>query len=47
MLIDRDVAARLGHETVAILDAGGYTSPSGRHVSLRAVLEASRGATVE
>jgi hypothetical protein len=35
MLIDRDVAARLGRETVAILDAGGYTSPAGRHVSLR------------
>lgn len=47
MLIDRDVAATLGQETVAILDAGGYTSPSGRHVSLRAALEATRSATAE
>lgn len=31
-LMDRHIAARLGNETVAILAAGVYTGPAGRHV---------------
>lgn len=43
----RDLAAKLGHETVALLRAGGYTTESGRHVDLRGALAASRADTVE
>ncbi len=43
----RDLAAKLGHETVALLWAGGYTTGSGRHVDLRGGLAASRAKTVE
>ena len=46
-LIDRDVAARLGHETVSILRSRGYTAPSGRYVDLRPGLDTCRDATVE
>src|SRR5436190_8343668 len=45
--IDREVAARLGRETVAILSAGDYKAPSGRHVNLTAALEACVAGTVE
>jgi uncharacterized protein (TIGR02452 family) len=45
--IDRAVAARLGLEAVAILRAGGYTTPSGRHVDLRPALDACVAGTVE
>jgi uncharacterized protein (TIGR02452 family) len=45
--MDRELAATLGHETVAILRAGRYTSPSGHDVDLRAALDACRDATVE
>jgi uncharacterized protein (TIGR02452 family) len=45
--ISRELATRLGHETVGFLRAGGYRSPSGRVVDLTASLEASTGGTVE
>jgi len=45
--IDRDVAAGLGHGTVSILRAGGYTAPSGGHVDLRAALDGCVVGTVE
>lgn len=47
MLIDRDFAARLGHETVGILEAGGYTAPSAARIDLSAELDRCRQATVE
>jgi hypothetical protein len=45
--ISRELATRLGHETVGFLRAGGYRAPSGRVVDLTAALEASTGGTVE
>lgn len=45
--VPRDLAARLGQETVAILRAGGYTSGTGRQVVLREALAAARVNTVE
>lgn len=45
--IDRDLAARLGRETVEILQAGAYTAPSGRYVDLRPAVERAVTATVE
>jgi len=42
--IDRGLAARLGTQTVAILEAGGYDGPEG-HVDLRASLQAAREGT--
>src|SRR4051812_1757081 len=47
MQIDRDVAAKLGRETVAMLRAGGYTAPSGRYVDLKEALDACIAGTVE
>lgn len=47
MLTDRVFAAQLGHETLAILKAGGYTAPSGARVDLSADLDRCRQATVE
>lgn len=46
-LMDRDLAERLGRETVNILREGTYTSPSGHAVDLRAALARSVGGTVE
>ena len=37
----RETAARLGHETVAILRAGRYESPSGVPVDISAQLDAA------
>lgn len=45
--MSRDLAAKLGHETVALLRAGGYTTEAGRHVDLRAALAAARANTIE
>lgn len=45
--MDRGFATQLGRETVAILNAGHYTSPSGARVDLAAELDRSRQATVE
>src|SRR5512132_2052510 len=39
MHIDRSRAAEVGRDTVRILDEGGYRSPSGAWVDLRALLE--------
>ena len=46
-LMSRDEAARLGHETVAILRAGGYASPSGAWVDVRSAVRAACEGTVE
>jgi uncharacterized protein (TIGR02452 family) len=46
-LLPRDVAARLGRETVQILQARSYETPSGRTVDLGAVLDAAVRGTVE
>jgi uncharacterized protein (TIGR02452 family) len=46
-LMPRDRAAALGRETLELLRAGGYTTPSGRLVDLCASLEASARGTVE
>ncbi len=46
-LMDRDIAARLGHETVAILRAGAYSAPSGRSVRLQVEVAAAIEGTVE
>jgi hypothetical protein len=46
-LLPRDLCARLGHEAVAIIDAGGYVGPSGQRIELAAMLEAARRGTVE
>jgi uncharacterized protein (TIGR02452 family) len=43
----RDLAVKLGGETLALIRAGGYRSESGRHVDLRSALAASRANTVE
>ena len=47
MLIDRDFAEQLGHETVGILKAGGYTARAGTRIDLSAELDRCRHATVE
>ncbi len=41
MLMNRNRARALGHETVAILEAGQYTSPSGQTVDIRGLLRTS------
>ncbi|MBP7777880.1 MAG: TIGR02452 family protein [Acidobacteria bacterium] len=46
-LIPRELAARLGRETVEYLRAGGFSTPSGRFVDLRLGLEAATRGTVE
>jgi uncharacterized protein (TIGR02452 family) len=45
-LMQRDQAARLGAETVAICRRGEYTAPSGRNVSIRDALAKARQGTV-
>jgi uncharacterized protein (TIGR02452 family) len=45
--MDRQIAAKLGNETVSIVTAGGYTGPAGNHVDVRAAADAARDATVE
>ena len=47
MLIDIEHAKRIGRETVAILQAGNYTAPSGRTVVLDALLDECRKGTIE
>jgi uncharacterized protein (TIGR02452 family) len=47
MLVDRALAAQLGHEALTILKAGAYTAPSGARVDLSADLNRCRQATVE
>jgi uncharacterized protein (TIGR02452 family) len=42
----RDLAARYGHEAVAIGERGGYTAPSGRQVGIRAAVEKAICGTV-
>ncbi len=42
MLIDRDLAAQIGHETVQILRDGAYTAPSRRTVDLRDAIAQAR-----
>jgi uncharacterized protein (TIGR02452 family) len=46
-LLDHDVAAKLGRETVLLMRSGGYTAPSDRYVDLRAALDATRSDTIE
>jgi uncharacterized protein (TIGR02452 family) len=46
-MMERAHAARLGRETVALLSVANYRSPSGRHIELRAALDAARQGTVE
>lgn len=46
MLMERDVAARLGREAVAIVDDGGYVAPSGKRVDLRADVARAVAGTV-
>ena len=46
-LMPRDVAARLGHETLQILRVRSYQAPSGRVVDLGAGLDAAAQGTVE
>lgn len=43
----RDIAARLGHETLAILEAGAYRTPSGRRVDLQVAMATAIEGTVE
>jgi uncharacterized protein (TIGR02452 family) len=45
MHIDRERAAQLGRDTVRILDAGGYTAPSGHSVDLRVLIAHAVAAT--
>jgi uncharacterized protein (TIGR02452 family) len=42
-----DVAARLGHETIRILEAKSYRAPSGRTIDLASVFDAALEGTVE
>jgi ADP-ribosylglycohydrolase len=46
-LVPRDVASRLGHETLGILRTGRYRAPSGRQVEVLAAHRASRDRTTE
>lgn len=46
MLMERDLAARLGQETVRFLDAGAYVTPSGRCVDIRDAVDQAALATV-
>ena len=46
-LMDRDLAERLGHETVQSIRAGGYAAPSGKWVDLREAVAAARQGTIE
>ena len=46
-LMPREEAARLGHETVALLRARGYTAPSGAWVALEPGLSEARDGTIE
>lgn len=45
--IDRDLAARLGHEALEVNRRGEYTAPSGRTVSIARALDRARSGTVE
>jgi len=45
--LPRERAAAIGHETLAIVNAGEYVAPSGRQVSIAAFVDAARGGTVE
>jgi uncharacterized protein (TIGR02452 family) len=45
-MANRTTRARVACETLAILEAGGYTAPSGRDVSIRAELAAARSGSV-
>lgn len=45
--ISRDVAARLGRDTVEIADKGTYTAPSGRTVNIRSAVAKACEGTVE
>lgn len=47
MHMPRDEAARLGHETVSLLRAGGYAGSSGGFVSLESAVRLAREGTVE
>lgn len=46
-LMSREEATRLGHETVALLRARGYTAPSGAWVPLEPELSEARDGTIE
>src|SRR3954453_6643090 len=46
-LMDRDIARKVGQETLAILGSRGYTAPSGRRVDIGPMLDAARLGTVE
>jgi len=46
-LMDRDVARKVGRETLAILSSRGYSAPSGRHVDIGPMLDGARLGTVE
>lgn len=45
--MNRDLAARLGLETVEIIREGAYTAPSGQRVDLSRALESCRSGTIE
>ncbi|HUU35306.1 MAG TPA: TIGR02452 family protein [Vicinamibacterales bacterium] len=45
--ISRELAAKLGRDTVELLHAGGYENAAGHFVDLRAALDASVDGTVE
>ena len=45
-MANRTRRAQVARETLAILEAGGYTAPSGREVSIRAGLAAARSGSV-
>jgi uncharacterized protein (TIGR02452 family) len=46
MRLDREYATQLGYETVAIVEAGGYRTPSGRTVTLRDAVVRAKAGTV-
>src|SRR3954471_4952591 len=46
-LMDRDVARKVGRETLSILRSGSYVAPSGHHVEIGRMLDAARLGTVE
>lgn len=45
MQIDRNRAAELGQETLRILEAGDYVSPTGRRVGIRDLVERAKSST--
>src|SRR4051812_7711660 len=46
-LMDRDIARKVGRETLSILGSRGYRAPSGRHVDIGPMLDGALVGTVE